>query len=293
MRSNLVLSPALRARCARFLLVLLVLLAALASGACVPKSRMVREEKLLDPGAPLGLSTADPDGLAIDVRHVIVRNGPGTWARDADWDEYVLDLSNAGPTAVRVDGIGLHTEGLDPESPTVSRAELEGGTRANLRILKGTGVIVGVGLVAPVMLVGASGGGAGLTGAALAAEAVLLIIPVALIVGSVYVIGGAVHDSKDKKLIDAELAHRGLVLPLELAPGRSVRVSAFFPVSPAPTRLVAQAMREDSASELAVDLGPLSKLHIAPPREESQRMKNYRAWTPHRSTLKTKKPSTR
>lgn len=265
MRSSRVVSRAFRASVAR---ILFIGLALLASTACMPKSRMVREDKLVDPGAPLGLSAAGPDGLAIDVRHVIVRNGPGTWAKDADWDEYVLDLSNAGPTAVRVAGIRLYTQGLEPESPTVSREELEGGRRANLRILKGTGVIVGVGLVAPVVLVGASGGGAGMAGAALAAQAVVMIIPVALIAGGVYVIGGAVRESKDKKLIDAELASRGVMLPLDLAPGESRRVSVFFPVSPAPQRLIAQVGAPGTEREVEIDLSPLSGLHIAAPEPE-------------------------
>ena len=33
---------------------------------------------------------------------VIVRNGPGSWAEDADWDEYLVRVSNNSEVSVRI-----------------------------------------------------------------------------------------------------------------------------------------------------------------------------------------------
>jgi hypothetical protein len=47
--------------------------------------------------------------------------------------------------------------------------------------------------------------------------------------------------------------------------GAVVRGSAFFPITPAPTRLVVRYRVRDIYRELVLDLKQLSQLHLAPP----------------------------
>ena len=65
-------------------------------------------------------------------------------------------------------------------------------------------------------------------------------------------------------VIRHELARRGFNLPAQLAPGSHLQRSAFFPVTPAPRRLLLRYDVDGDARELAVDLGRFSALHLAP-----------------------------
>src|SRR6187397_49237 len=83
--------------------------------ACMPASRMVREPQP-DGGLALDARSSDGEG-ALTVARVLVRNGPGSWVRDASWDEYVVTLANAGEVPVQVVDVSLASEHLAPVHP--------------------------------------------------------------------------------------------------------------------------------------------------------------------------------
>jgi hypothetical protein len=85
-------------------------------------------------------------------------------------------------------------------------------------------------------------------------------------VGStIYVIKRRHRARDDNVLIGQALVERGLGVPQQIAAGMQVRKSAFFPVTPAPTRLVAQYETGGEARELVLDLPALSGLHLNRP----------------------------
>ena len=77
------------------------------------------------PAVSAGAPTA-PSGLDARLNTVIVFRGPGSWKRDAYWDEYVLTLANRGAAPLvgsRYGGLG----GLaifPARSPTANRARV-------------------------------------------------------------------------------------------------------------------------------------------------------------------------
>ena len=62
--------------------------------------------KLLDDPEPVTivqpLTTVSDQRLEAHLDWVIVRNGPGTWAKNADWDEYLLRVSNLSDQPIQV-----------------------------------------------------------------------------------------------------------------------------------------------------------------------------------------------
>ena len=51
------------------------------------------------------LATASDQRLAATLDWVIVRNGPGTWAKNVDWDEYLIRVQNLSDDSIRVTNI--------------------------------------------------------------------------------------------------------------------------------------------------------------------------------------------
>ena len=63
-------------------------------------------------------------------------------------------------------------------------------------------------------------------------------------------------------LIDRNLLERGLGVPVQIAPGTQLRKSVFFPITPAPTRLVVHYAVSGESRELSLPLPALTGLHL-------------------------------
>ena len=277
-------SPAIRPG-ATWLVTACCLLAACAA----PKSRLLPEP--LPPAAPPfdWVATA-PDGVSIGLRQVIVRNSPGSWVRDADWDEYVLDVRNGSAQPLHIERFDLYSArlaggapgGCRPSAPcsspvggenptaqpsTTSRSQLEQGTGDTLRLAKDAGIIVGSGLApigTAVALVGTSGGflSASSAAAGAAVGAIFVVAPVAITIATIHVVKRHRLDKEDKARIDWRLADRGVNVPIVLAAEGRLEQSAFFPVTPAPTRIGMHYMLADEPRELWLPLPALAALHL-------------------------------
>jgi hypothetical protein len=213
---------------------------------------------------------ASAGGLTVEVHQLIFRNSDGSWVRDANWDEYVLIIKNDSQETVALRGIELYSDKLPaPVQSSTSREQLDARSNSTLRALKDVGIVGGVGIAAPSALIvagiGTGGGVLSASTAGLAAATVgVVAIPVGLIGGTVYVINRHHRDKEDKVLIDRILEQRGFAMPLQVAPGMQVQKSAFFPVTPAPTRLVVTEATDGGAGEVAVALPALARLHLKP-----------------------------
>jgi hypothetical protein len=211
------------------------------------------------------------DGVNLEVDQVIVLNGEGSWVRDASWDEYVLTARNNSPGAIDIESFQLYSDKLPtPTESTTSRTQLEAQSSTTLRTLKDVGVIAGAGMVPIGLTAAAVGtGGAMATGAtaAAAATAIVVLLPVALVSGTVYVVKRHHRTRDDNVLIQHHLTDRGFDAPLEVAAGMELKKSAFFPVTPSPSHLVVQYVAGGESRELSVKLPSLAGLHLKAPSD--------------------------
>jgi len=240
---------------------------ALALSGCV-SARYKSAAKDTPPAVALNLTAAQPP-VEATVNTAIVFHGPGSWKRDAYWDEYVVSVANHGSAPLVVDAAALtdfrgDTTGPGDDPWLLEKASLSRRDEIN-RPANGVLVQIGQGY----LVVGASGLAVGaafttITGTAAAGAGGF----VASLAGAAilpFYIGGAVYRNiSSRHDIEHEFAHRRLVLPATVAPGGVVQGSLFFRISPGPQRLVLVGRSGAEPVEAVVDLTPLKGLHLQP-----------------------------
>jgi hypothetical protein len=221
--------------------------------------------------ADVGWAATAPDGLTVEVHQLIFRNSGGTWVRNANWDEYVLTITNGAADAIEIQEIDLYSDRLPaPEASSTSREQLDARSNRTLRAMKDAGIVAGVGIVGPSALIvagiGTSGGMLSASSAGAAAAAVgIVAIPIGLIGGTSYVISRHRQDKKDKVLLDRRLTERGYGVPLQIAAQSQMTKSAFFPITPSPSRLVLNYSIDGEVRQVALELPDLAGLHVKTP----------------------------
>ncbi len=226
----------------------LVAISVLLSG-CVSAKYKTAAEKT--PTVPLNL-TGEQAPLRVTVQSVIVYRGPGSWKRDAYWDEYLVALDNQGGTPATLETVSLtdFTGTLSTPSDNPWLLEKQSRTReeqlkANLKdvSIQVGGNYVGFSLAAT----GAMAAGGFLGG--------VLVVPVYL--------GGAIYANvHHRHQIEDEFARRHIVLPAVIAPGETRQGSLFFRISPAPRQISFLVQHDGTYQKIAVELAPLAGLHL-------------------------------
>jgi hypothetical protein len=223
----------------------------------------------LPPAVPdVGWTSTTPEGLTLEVHELIFRNAGGSWVKNANWDEYVLAITNESQSPLEIQSIYLYSDKLPaPEVSSTSREQLDARSNKALRAMKDVGIVAGVGIVGPSALIvagiGTSGGVMSASGAGAAAATVgIIAIPVGLIGGTVYVVSRHRRDKKDKVLVQHIIEQRGFVIPLQIAAQDQATKSAFFPITPAPTRLVVIYSIQGEVHEISLELPGLAGLHL-------------------------------
>ena len=207
-----------------------------------------------------------PAPLEATLTTLITYNGPGSWKRDAFWDEYVVTLHNPGNQPLTVTTAGLtdfaglaRTAGGEPwalenESKTLERKYKDAGM-AFVRYTAPGVLIVGAG----ASIIAASGGiavfGPVSAGASAAAAATLVAIPV-------YYIAVLTINHRNKVAMKNEFTRRRLALPLTLAPGETRTGSFFFPMVPSPRSLGLRWSTATTSGESVLPLDFLRNLHL-------------------------------
>jgi hypothetical protein len=244
----------------------LIVAVGFSSPGCVAskKYKMVKKDAAR-PAAELKW-TAGTETAALRLQTVIVFKGPGSWKREARWDEYGVQVTNHGTAPLVIEEAALIDLLAQPQAPGDDPWLLEKRSRTNwdkygktgLKLLAGAGAVALYGAALTASAVGSIlGGGAAAGGGA----AVLSIIPVVAVVDIVVV---AVINNDNKKKVVAEFSRRRLVLPLTVQPGESVAGSLFFPMTPGPQKLIVRGQQAGQPVELALELKPLAGLHLKP-----------------------------
>jgi hypothetical protein len=238
----------------------LVLLAAALSimSACVsPKYK--RADNRTPPIQPLNVKFPS-SMLDTSLYTVISDSSPGSWKREAFWDEYVVTMHNGGEGAVTIavatvtDYAGaVRAAGTDPwalerESKTLEKRYREAG-------------IAFARIAAPRVIVSAAepgvvaSAGIGASGAAAAATATAVALPVY----GATVFGINMHN---KAAIKKEFNRRRISLPVTLGPGETRTGSFFFPMVPNPQSLTLRWTGSAGEGDTTLELHFLEGLHV-------------------------------
>jgi len=216
------------------------------------------------------LSTASDETLSATLDWIIFRDGPGTWAKNVDWDEYMIGVHNVSGDSLQVtDIIVVDSLGTQIEARQ-NRKELVKGTKETKRRYKGEGLTVKAGLSGGVLVgagVVAAAGTTGLGAAAMAggsaaagAGAVVLLVPV-LAVGGVF---RGINNSKVNKQIES----RQTSLPIVLQDEEEKNLVLFFPLSPSPRQVEISYVDRTGDHRLIMDTrAALDGLHLIQVKE--------------------------
>lgn len=228
--------------------------------------------KLLKEPQPLAVQQALASGsdaqVSATLDWVIVRDGPGTWAKNADWDEYLVTLRNDAAEPVTVTAITVTDSSVHRHSSIGSRKKLVKASKQTAKRYKGQGIEVKAGLGGGALVVAGGlsagvGAGAGVaamygSGAAVGATAGALVLAPVLVVGGVV---RGVNNSKVNETIEARQSQ----LPLQVAPGSAHAVDLFFPIAPSPLEVRIDYTDAGGAHSFVLDTREaLEGLHLAP-----------------------------
>jgi hypothetical protein len=218
------------------------------------------------------LATASDQHLSATLDWVIVRDGPGTWAKNVDWDEYLIRVQNLGDDSIRVTNITV-TDSLGNRIETRdNRKQLVKGTKEAKRRYKGEGLKVKAGAgVGTLLTAGAVAGaataaiaGAGVIGlsggAAAAATGGLILVPV-------FAVGGVFRGVNNSK-VNKQIESRQTLMPVGLQEEEEESFDMFFPLTPSPRQLELTYVDAQGEHVLVVDTkAALEGLHLVQAEE--------------------------
>ncbi len=223
------------------------------------------------------LATASDQYFSATLDWVIVRDGPGTWAKNVDWDEYLIGVQNLSNESLEVtnitvvDSLGTRIEARE------NRKQLVKGTKKTKRRYKGEGLKVKAGLSGGVLMagagvgvaivgatvsigpmMGAAAGGGAAAGATVAA--VGLLVPVLAVGGIVR----AVNNSK----VNNQIESRQTLLPVVLQEEEEKNLDIFFPLAPSPRQIEITYASSQGDHTLIIDTRTaLDGLHLVQAEE--------------------------
>ena len=237
---------------------------ALSLSGCVSAKYQLANKSPAAPAA-LKLAAVNKPGGPIEARSIdaqvvsaIYYQSPGSWKREAAWDEYTVELTNRGSSVVVIESAALEdtsgnnfTAGADPwaleKQSQTKQAQL---LRSSALEVGGTAAVAATGVFSGLT----SGGAGALAGfggmSAAASGAVLVAAPI--------VVTGLVANLYRRNQIEKEFARRRLSLPATVQSQKLVRGGLFFPITPHPKRLMLHTQVDDQPEVIEFDMSPVS-----------------------------------
>jgi len=216
----------------------------------------------LQPAPPVA-SAAD-ERLSATIDAVIVRDGPGSWAKSADWDEFLLRLRSSHTAGVEIWRVVVVDSLGGRHRQQEEMGELKQRSKETARRYEGASLQVSAGAGGGSLL----GAGAGVATAAAVAgvtstsAAVIGTATAAIVVAPVLVAAGTVSMFEEAE-VQREMTRRRGALPLHLDPGQAVELHLFFPLAPAPQRMEVMYADASGGHVLVVDTREaLAGLHL-------------------------------
>ena len=216
--------------------------------------------------ATQALVTSSDQHLTADLDWVIYRDGPGTWAKNVDWDEYLITVQNWGSDSLQITNISVLDSLGTWVVPGQNRRQLVKGTKETKRRYKDEGLEVKAGMGTGALFAAGAASAAGTAAivasagvfsstAAVAATGGIILVP-AFAVGGVF---RGVNNSRVNKQIES----RQTQLPFLLQEDEDRTFHIFFPVTPSPRRIEITYVDSQGDHILVVDTQTaLEGLHL-------------------------------
>jgi hypothetical protein len=192
--------------------VAIVSIALALSGCVATKYRMMPKGPA--PPVPLGLTTAQPP-VELELRTLIVYDGPGSWKRQALWDEYVVALHNRGEEPLTIVDAALVDFAGASSAPDADPWALAKESQTSEQRYQRAGVAFARSAMPRAFITGASaatGAASGFLSAAVAVVATASVVALPVYYAVVWKM-----NRSNKAAVMAEFTRRRLVLPLTLA----------------------------------------------------------------------------
>jgi hypothetical protein len=219
------------------------------------------------------LATASDQHVSATLIWVIVRDGPGTWAKNADWDEYLVNVVNETENDIQiidviiVDSLGTRLASNSDRKQLVkeSKETIKRYEDSNIEVKSGIGIgtvlavtgasLVGAGALATAAAPAAFMAGGAVIGGAAAIGATLVLVPSVIGIGTVRYI--------NRKKVSKEIEKRHTVLPVIIKSHENLILDIFFPLAPSPTQLEITYMIVGVEETLVVNTSEaLNGLHL-------------------------------
>lgn len=218
--------------------------------------------KKTPPAVLLNLSAQQPP-LVVVMNTVIVFQGPGTWKREAYWDEYVVSIAKQGQVALAVNNAILAGTVIAPQAPGADPWEIEEQSHKILNDKNlGRQIVAGVGSAAGIYALEYGTVALAATAITTSSAAVVAGATVALVALPGFVVGSGIRGITAPHGIKKEFNRRRLALPLELQPGEARQGSLFFPITPASQHLELDFSSDGATQSANIDLASISSLHF-------------------------------
>ena len=234
--------------------------------------------KLLKEPIPLDatqiLAASANERIAVNLDWVIVRDGPGSWARNADWDEYLLSVGNVSEQPIEITDIFVVDSLGTKLSPQFDRKQLVKASKGTARRYRKQGIVVKAGARAGTLLAAGAAVTAMGVGAAQASaigvfmggsgSSGLLAASGLVVLGPALAAGGIIRGVNNSR-VNSQIEVRQSRLPFSLPAGETLLVHVFFPIAPSPQRV--EIAYSDGAFEHIVEIDTaktLEGLHLGP-----------------------------
>jgi hypothetical protein len=217
------------------------------------------------------LASASDERLVVTLDWVIVRKGPGEWAKNADWDEFLLRFENLSNSPIHVTNVTVF-DSLGTQINTLSdRKELVEASKetkrrygdSDIKIMAGWGAgafgVIGAAAVATGLAVFSA---AYYTSATIATGGLVLVLA-----APVFFVGGSMRGNRNRQ-VNTEIIRRQTRLPLEIPSSQELPVDLFFPLVPSPTHLEVIYTDSENERRLIIDTQEALKgLHLVPEKK--------------------------
>lgn len=238
-------------------------------------ARLVEEPEIIQIPHPLAMS--NDETITGSLYWVIVRNGPGKWVENADWDEYLINVSNHSSSEVQInsvvviDSLGVRLSSKNNLKKLIRKSKQTAKRYDDMNIEMKSGyrpsTLYGTAGVGAAAIGGVAIGTAGSTtsgmlmstGPALAVLATVVAIPV--------LVGAGIYRGHVNKKISEEIENRSTSIPVKISTGESYALDLFFPLAPSPKAVEIHYTSNEIQHCLIIDTTePLHDLHLPPRR---------------------------
>jgi hypothetical protein len=239
--------------------------------------------KLIKNSEPIELTTPlaqiSDRQVTATLQWVIVRDGPGTWAKYASWDEYLLGVKNQSGEKIQLTGIYI-VDSMGFQHPSDSnRRRLVKASRGTIKRYKNIDIDINAGYGGGAALIAAGVGAGYLASAALnvAVEAALMsgatatgtmavAASAAFVVAPILIVGGIAQGINNHKVTN-EIVARHTALPVIVAANETLWLDLFFPLAPSPQRIDIAYSGPFGERVISLDTNEvLNGLHIVSPK---------------------------